>query len=117
MGKHTRYTPQVRVEGVDRVVARVVEAEHYVALDALGVVDEQIGDGGAVRDELGANALGRDGVLAIGIGALGAVRRRLRGAVLREGRGRKEREHGRGPHGAGSVQLTWRDSDDPIDAS
>lgn len=93
----------MRVEGVDRVVARVVEAEHNVTLNAVCVVDEEVGDGRAVGDEVCANPLRRDLVLAIGIRANCAVLRGrgLRRVVLGEGRGREERQHSRGPHGAG----------------
>lgn len=51
---------------VNGVVARIVETQHDVALDAIGVVDEEVRDGGAVGNELCANSLGGDLVLAVG---------------------------------------------------
>ena len=64
----TWHTAQVRVQPVDAVVASIVETKDNVTLDAVGVVDEKVGDGSAVWDEVGTNAFGRDLVFAVGHG-------------------------------------------------
>lgn len=53
----TGNTAQMRVQLVDAVVACIVEAEYNVAFDAVGVIQEEVGDGGAIGDKVGANAL------------------------------------------------------------
>jgi hypothetical protein len=50
---------------VARVRSRVVEPQHDVPLDAVRVVDEQIGNGRAVCNELRADPLGLERVLAV----------------------------------------------------
>lgn len=57
----------MRVQLVDGIVARVVESQNNVALNAIGVVDEEIRDGSTVGDELCADSLGGDGVLPVGV--------------------------------------------------
>ena len=79
------------MELVYRVVARVVEAEDNVALNAIGVVYEEVGNRRSVRDEEPANALGRDLVLSVLIWPQSAIGR----GVLREGSCSEERYRGR----------------------
>lgn len=69
----------MRVDLVLGIVGRVVVPEHDVALDAVDVLDEEVGDARAVRDEVRADALGLELVLAVRVRARGAA------AVLGDG--------------------------------
>jgi hypothetical protein len=51
------YPPEVRVKLVLGVVGSVVPTENDITLDSVLVCDEQVGDGCAVRNEVGANSL------------------------------------------------------------
>lgn len=71
------------MERVYTVEACIVETEHNVALNAFRIVDEEIRNRRAVRDELRANALGRDLVLAVLIRFEGGIAiHRIRSGVL-----------------------------------
>ena len=48
------------------VVGSIVPTKNDIALNAVNVSDEEVGDGCAVRNELGANSLGRDFIFAVG---------------------------------------------------
>lgn len=76
----------MRMELIYRVVTRIVESKHNVALNAIRVVDEEIRNRRAVRDEQAPNSLGRDLVLSFGVRSEGAVGRavRLRGSSRSE---------------------------------
>ena len=54
------YTVQMRVQSGLRVVRGVVESKHNVSLYAMYILDEEVGDAGAVGDEVCANAFGGD---------------------------------------------------------
>lgn len=84
-------TTQVRMLLVDPVVGGIVETKDDVTLFTVDVLDEKVGDGRAVRDELSADALARDRVLAIGVDA-SAVANWFGG--LGEGEERQGRESG-----------------------
>lgn len=81
-------TTQVRVLLVDLVVASIVEAKDNVTLLAVDVLNEEVADRGTVRDEVRANALARDLVLAVVVSA-STVAGRLR---LGESEERESRE-------------------------
>jgi len=57
----SRNSAQVGMSFVESVGSGVVESKDDVTLDAVGVVDEEVGDGGTVRNEVGSDTLGRDG--------------------------------------------------------
>ena len=59
------HTTQVRVLLVDLVVAGIVEAEDNVTDFTVDVLDEEVADGSSVGDEVGADALAGDLVLAV----------------------------------------------------
>lgn len=61
------HSSEVRVLLVKRVVGGIVKTTHNVALDAMSVIDEEIGDGGAVGHKVGADAYAGDLILAIGV--------------------------------------------------
>lgn len=73
----SRHTAQVRVLLVDLVVAGIVEAKNDVTLFTVDVLNEEVGDGRAVRNELSTNAFARDLVLAVRVNA-GTVTNGLR---------------------------------------
>lgn len=73
----SRHTAQVRVLLVDLVIAGVVETKDDVTLFTVDVLDEEVGDRRAVRNELSTNAFARDLVLAVRVNA-GAVTNGLR---------------------------------------
>lgn len=80
----------MRVLLVDAVVASIVEAKHNISLDTLSVVDEQVGDGSTVWDEVGTDTLRDDGVFAVSVGYRSAVAiDRL--VALGKGSGRQKR--------------------------
>lgn len=101
----------MRMERIYGVETRIIKAEHDVPLHAIFVLDEQIRDGGAVWDELGADTLSRDLVLAARIGSEGsfvAAAELLAQSRARAGEGRKrDRELGE-KHGAWDSQLATR---------
>lgn len=96
-------TAQVRVLLVDLVVAGIVEAEDDVTLLAVDVLDEEVADRRAVRDEVRADALAGDLVLAVLVD---------RGAVadnvgLGEGEERQGREgEETGEHCCGGLEVS-----------
>jgi len=90
IGVTTGHTTQMGVN-LALVSSRVVEAENNVALNTVLAHDEQVGDGRAIWDEVTANALRRDLVLAVLVRS-GRARVGRRGAVLREGSRSKEGE-------------------------
>jgi len=65
VGVAAGHTTQVRVLLVDLVVAGIVEAEDDVADFTVDVLDEEVADGSSVGDEVGANTLAGDLVLAV----------------------------------------------------
>lgn len=61
---------------VNLVVTSVVETQNDVALNAVGVIDEQVGNGRAVGNKQPTDALRRDLILAVLVGAgRGRIRR------------------------------------------
>lgn len=58
-------TAQVRVQFINAVVACIVKAQDNIPLYTMSVVDEQVRNGGSIRDEVGTNSLGRNLILAI----------------------------------------------------
>lgn len=46
---------------IESVGSGIVKAENDVALDAISVVDKEVGNGGTIWDEVCANALSGDG--------------------------------------------------------
>ena len=114
------HAAEVRVLAVHGVVGGVVEAAHDVALHAGRVVDEQVGDGRAVGDEVGADADAADLVLAVLVGPARRARNRrvarragddLAGDLGESSRERREGDDdaGRLPeHVAGSLaEFNW----------
>ena len=65
VGVAAGHTTQVRVLLVDLVVAGIVEAEDNVADFTVDVLDEEVADGSSVGDEVGADTLAGDLVLAV----------------------------------------------------
>lgn len=65
VGVAAGHTAQVRVLLVDLVVAGIVEAEDDVADFTMDVLDEEVADGSSVGDEVGADTLAGDLVLAV----------------------------------------------------
>ena len=65
VGVAAGHTAQVRVLLVDLVVAGIVEAEDNVADFTVDVLDEEVADGSSVGDEVGADTLAGDLVLAV----------------------------------------------------
>jgi len=96
IGVPTRYTAKVGVD-LAFVCGRVVKAEDNVALHAILAGDEEVGNGGAVRNKVTTNALGRDLVLAVLVRP-SSPGRVWRSAVLGKGSRRKERQDGGEPH-------------------
>lgn len=66
VGIAARHATEVRVLLVLGIIGGIVPAADDVALAAGRVVDEEVGDGGAVGDEVGADANARDRILAVG---------------------------------------------------
>lgn len=93
-------TTQVRVLLVDLVVAGIVETEDNVALNTMDVLDEEVADRGAVGDEVGADTLAGDLVLAVLVHG-GAIARLGQGE---ERQGREGEEAGQHCMGVGSVE-------------
>lgn len=67
----TWHTTEMRMLSVNAVVCGIVEATYEIALNARSVVDEQVGDGSSIRNEVGSDVCALDLVLAIDIGASG----------------------------------------------
>ena len=65
VGVAAGHTTQVRVLLVDLVVAGIVETKDNVADFAVDVLDEEVADGGTIGDEVGADSLAGDRVLAV----------------------------------------------------
>lgn len=93
VGITSGHPAQVRVLLIDAVVAGIVEAKDNIALYAVNVFDEQVADGSSVGDEVGADALARDLVLAILVRA-SAVAGGLRLGESEERQGRKSGQAG-----------------------
>jgi hypothetical protein len=101
VGVASGHTTQVRVLLVDAVVGSIVEAEDDVTHLAVDVLDEEVADGSSVGDEVGADTLARDLVLAVLVDG-GAIANdfRLGEGEEREGRESSEAgEHCRGVEG------------------
>lgn len=62
----------MRVGGVVCVVSGIVKTQHKISLNAVRVIDEEIGDAGSIGDEVGADAFCLEVPLAVGVRA-GAV--------------------------------------------
>ena len=98
------HTTQVRVLLVDLVVAGIVEAEDNVADFAVNVLDEEVADGSSIGDEVGADALAGDLVLAVLVDA-SAIAGDL---GLGEGKERQGRESSEAcKHCCGIVLSEW----------
>lgn len=62
---------EMRMLAVDAVVRGIIEASYNVPLTSRGVIDEEVGDGSSVGDEVGADIDAADFVFAVCIGASG----------------------------------------------
>lgn len=68
IGITSGHSTKVWMLPVDTIVTCIVETKHNVSLNALAVVDEEVGDCGAVGDEVGSDSWSGNHVLAIGHG-------------------------------------------------
>ena len=59
------HAPEMGMLAIDPIVGGIVESAYDVALNAGGVVDEEIGDGCTVRNEVGANSNTVDYIFAV----------------------------------------------------
>lgn len=63
----TGNTSKMWMLSVDTIIACVIETSDNVTFDPGGIIDEEIGDGGTVGDEVGADAGGGDHIFAVGV--------------------------------------------------